>query len=79
MGFPKATSGRNVRYNGKQGEVQSQLRVSQSMVGEAMAFYPPDVLYANLAKRYYIVSLPEHDITICGNDLKLIERAPVAP
>ena len=44
-----------------------------------MAFYPPDVLYANLAKRYYNVSLPEHDITICGNDLKLIERAPVAP
>lgn len=43
-----------------------------------MAFYPPDVSYANLAKTYYHVSLPEHDITICGNDLKLIERAPVA-
>lgn len=57
----EATSGRNVRHNGKQGEVQSQLRVSQIMVA------------------YYHVSLPEHDITICGNDLKLIERAPVAP
>lgn len=56
----EATSGRNDRYNGKQGEVLSQLRVSQIMVA------------------YYHVSLPEHNITICGNDLKLIERAPVA-
>jgi hypothetical protein len=44
-----------------------------------MAFYPPGVLCANLAKMYHHVSLHEHSITICGNDLKLIERMLVAP
>jgi len=71
----EATSGLDARYNGKLGTVLSQLRVPESMVRVAGAFYSPGVLCANSAKRYYHVSLPEHDITICGEYLR---RAPVA-
>lgn len=74
----QAISGRDAEYNGRSGEVRSELRVSPSMVANPRAFYPPDVVYANSEKRYYLVSLLEHDLTICGEYLTLIERAPVA-
>jgi len=73
-----ATSELNAQEYGKSGEVLSQVRVSQDTVNAARALYPPDVVDAILAKRYYNVCLPEYDITISGDDLELIDPAPVA-